>query len=290
MGGVAEVRQLVHLGAGCGFVVERLEVLLLAAGEACEKGVGGVGRQDAVGEYALHAVAEERESGTGVTQPLSGVRPRLDDEPHRCRGGLDEALDGGEFAVPARCGLVEPLGGHGDAGKLGEHRTQRACRLSFGRQQSGEVTAQLLREGEQGDGLRYGRQVGHDGVDGIGVLRGRLAQCVQQRKGVGAGQFGELLRVERICSEQVEQGAEPGLEGMGAGPEGVCTVDPADGETRHVDVASVDVAGVGEQDRPRPGARGGDGGGRRRSTAARTAEPGDEDDSRFLCSPRRANS
>src|SRR2546427_5079603 len=51
--GVTEVGQLAHVGRVCEFVVQRLEVFLLAAGEAREERVCGAGRQDAVGEYAL---------------------------------------------------------------------------------------------------------------------------------------------------------------------------------------------------------------------------------------------
>ena len=78
-------------------------------------------------------------------------------------------LHGGQFEVPARGGLVQPLRGHRHPGELGEDRAQRAGGLALGRQEAAQIAAQLLGQGERGEGLGGRREVDDEQAGFVGA-------------------------------------------------------------------------------------------------------------------------
>ena len=139
-------------------------------------------------------------------------------------------FDGGQFDVPAGGGLVQPLRRHGDAGQPAEDGAQRAGRLPLGREQAAQIAAEFLGEGEQGEGLRGGREIDDEQVVRLG--EGGVAQGAQQRELLGAGERGDLLGVQAGGAQEVEDVGRAFLERGEVVPETGGGVGTPGGEIR----------------------------------------------------------
>ncbi len=127
--------------------------------------------------------------------------------------------------LPAAGGLVQLLGRHRDPGELGEHRAQGAGGLAFGRQEAAQIAADLGGQGEQPDRFGGRRHIEDEQVPGARGVLG--AQGVQQREGLGAGEFGEFVLVQGGGAEQIEGGSGAFLEGEELLAEALAGVDAA---------------------------------------------------------------
>lgn len=174
--------------------------------------------------------------------------------------------------------------GIGTPHELGEHRAQGAGGLAFRGQQAAQIAAQLLGQGEHGEGLAQRRQVDDEKL--VAVVRpvalGGAAQGVQQGELAAAGEFGQLLGVEPVAAEQVEYRERLVLEGQEFGAEVLAGVDAGEPESigdlggfRGVGEAGYGVGG--QQQRAVAAAGGGQCGRRRDGGTAAAAGAGDED-------------
>ncbi len=199
--GVDVVRLVLPVG-------ERLALLGEEGGEPAV--AGGLG-QDAVGDQGLGAQGAQGEAEAGGAYGVGTGRAGFGDQAYDGVPVGEDGLYGGQFDVPAGRGLVQPVGGHGDAGQPAEDGAQGAGRLPLGREQTAQVAAQLLGEGEQGEGLRQGREVDDEEV--VALAEGGVPQGAQEGQLPGAGQRGDLLGVQPGGAEQVQDVRGAALEG-----------------------------------------------------------------------------
>src|SRR4051794_18786520 len=275
---VAEVRD--------GMDVVRLLPLLQGLALLGDEAGGPLLRYYAVGDQGVGAQAAQGEGEACGPYVVGAGGAGFGDESYDGLAVGEDGLDRAEFGVPAGGGLVQPLRGHGDAGEPSEHGAQARGGLALGREQTAQVAAEFLGQGEKGEGLLGGRQVHDEQFVPLGERR--VAQGPQEGEFLGAGEGGDLLGVQTGGAQQVEHVGGTVLEageiipetGGGVGtPGGEVRGDPGGGGARcRAEHRAQGVGAVGTQHQGAGavacGAQGG-GGGDRRTTAA--AGAGDQD-------------
>lgn len=146
---------------------------------------GGLG-QHAVGDQGRGGQAAQGEAEAGGAHGVGAGRAGFGDQAYGGAAVGEDGLHGGQLGVPAGGGLVEPVGGHRDAGEAAEDGAQGAGRLPLGREQAAQVAAELLGEGEQAECLGGGRQV-HD-QQLVPLAEGGVAQGAEEGELLGAGE------------------------------------------------------------------------------------------------------